>query len=391
MRNDRRLVLLLCVGALAACGDAKTPGSLADGNSDGSEVDTDPCARRECGTFGGRSCGICEASAVPFNEYDPNSSTYCDEQEGVCGGLKKDCLDGWCVVPAGSFQAGWDFAATEPFVEPPPHRVRLTRAFRIQQTEVTQRQWLEVMATNPSPFPGCGLDCPVSGMSWFDAIAYANRLSERDGLEPCYRSTNCDAPLVGDILTVCDSVELIGLDCPGYRLPTEYEWEHAARAGSPACFSNQQLDYPTDLEPWCTLRPEIDPNAWYCGNSAIGAVVDECIELGHTGICATPHPVGLKRENRFGLHDMYGNVDEYTTSPWRSPSDMGDIDHVLIDPLAGLRVGRNEPVVARGASYASGTSATCSAYRSPAGGEDTSLIRITGMTGFRLVQTLPAR
>jgi formylglycine-generating enzyme required for sulfatase activity len=132
------------------------------------------------------------------------------------------------------------------------HSVTLTRAFFLSKTEVTQGQWLSVMGTNPSLNQACGANCPVENVSWVDAVAFLNALSERDGLAPCY-----------------NGVRFKGLACDGYRLPTEAEWEYAARAGSSAALPYQ------------------------------GPVAGEL------------QPVGQKAPNPWGLHDMIGSVWEW--------------------------------------------------------------------------------
>jgi len=411
MRIGRSLAALIAVGALVGCTREPSGSQVADTASCGppecpltedvdatdveTVIETGPCAYRRCGvgTDGTTPCGVCEASAVPFPSYQPGiSTTYCDEEAGRCGGLTANCHDGWCTVPAGSFQAGADFIASQPFWEPPPHRVRLTHAFRIQETEVTQGQWVAVMGSNPSPFAACGSDCPVSGMTWFDAIRFANLASERDGLPACYTLTGCDKPAREDYWLLCDEVTFAGLDCKGYRLPTEYEWEHAARAGSPACYSDQQLEHPTQFDA-TTLRADVDPNAWYCANSA--ADYAGCIDLPVTnpGVCSGVQPVHLKRPNVFGLHDMYGNVAELTTSVWREPDDikaLAETEGTLVDAFADSLVRRNDIIVTRGGFFAEGASLTCSAFRNRNGVWSTQNLEITGFTGLRLVQTLPA-
>ena len=144
------------------------------------------------------------------------------------------------------------------------HRVTLTRAFLLQATEVTQAQYQALMGNNPSKFSNCS-DCPVEKVSWIDAIAYVNALSKKESLPACYDSKG----------------EVIGgrtvYDCKGYRLPTEAEWEYAARGGAQgARYGN------------------LDNIAWYDGNSG-----------------RKTHPVGKKRPNSFGLYDMLGNVWEW--------------------------------------------------------------------------------
>jgi formylglycine-generating enzyme required for sulfatase activity len=149
-------------------------------------------------------------------------------------------------APAGSFQMGSLPGTPMRQEEEFPHRVTLSRAFRIASTEVTQRQWLTLMSQSPSPQQGD--DLPVTSVSWKEAREFCLKLSQKEGAT--------------------------------YRLPTEAEWEYACRADT--------ADAPSD-------RTELDAVAWYADNSE-----------------GTTHPGGQKRPNAWGLHDMLGNVAEWT-------------------------------------------------------------------------------
>ncbi len=137
------------------------------------------------------------------------------------------------------------------------HQVTLTKRFYMQTTEVTQGQWTAVMGSNPSYFSSCGDNCPVEQVSWNDAQDFIMALNA-----------------MGE---------------GAYRLPTEAEWEYAARAGSTTALANGGI---TEL--YCDHDPNLDAMGWYCGNAG-----------------GTPHPVAQKQPNAWGLYDMHGNVWEW--------------------------------------------------------------------------------
>ena len=182
----------------------------------------------------------------------------------------------WSKIPAGSFT----MVSNAGLAHEPPHTVGITRAFFLQTTEVTQGQWKALMGTSPSGFSSCGSDCPVEKVSWFDAAAYCNALSKRERLPACYTLSGCSGR-AGDGSYKCSSAVSVGPSCRGYRLPTEAEWEYAARAGTTGA-----------------RYGDVGDIAWYLKNSG-----------------NKTHRVGTKRANKWGLHDMLGNVWEWT-SDW---------------------------------------------------------------------------
>ena len=154
-------------------------------------------------------------------------------------------------IPAGEFLMGSTSSeATDD--QRPVTRVRISRGYWLGKYEVTQGQWEAVMGSNPSFFDECGPDCPVEHVSWEDAQAFLRQLNGRTGGSR-------------------------------YRLPTEAEWEYAARAG-------------TTGDRYGTL----DAIAWYTDNSTTSS----------TSPLGSTQPVGQKMPNAWGLHDMLGNVSE---------------------------------------------------------------------------------
>lgn len=153
------------------------------------------------------------------------------------------------LIKAGSFMMG----GNENDDEKPVHRVNITKPFYLGKYEVTQSQWGAVMGNNPSYFKDCGGNCPVDNVDWYEAQQFVKRLNARR-------------------------------DGHTYRLPTEAEWEYAARSGTTG-------DYAGNLEEM----------AWYGRSRNSG---------GKT------HSVGQKKPNAWGLYDMHGNVYEWVQDRW---------------------------------------------------------------------------
>ena len=152
----------------------------------------------------------------------------------------------------------------------PKHNVIFEHKFEMSATEVTQEQWTAVMGSNPSYHQDCGPTCPVERVSWFDAISFANQLSAKNGLEICYVMSGKEVSWPK------------GYDCKGYRLPTEAEWEAAARSPIEKTAEDRGPRYVSQF-------------AWMDRNSN-----------------DTTHPVATRKADSMGLYDMRGNVWEWT-------------------------------------------------------------------------------
>jgi len=244
-----------------------------------------------------------------------------------------------------------------------PHEVSITRGFWIGETEVTRQQWNEVMETDPTHFVACGSACPVESMSWKDALEFCNAFSRKAGLEECYSKR--DGNLV-----------FAGLDCTGFRLPSEAEWEWAARAGTTTALYTGDLTIAGSGN-----GPELDAIAWYGGNSGVeyegGTDCSRWKETQHPASSCGTHTVGQKKPNPWGLYDMIGNVWEWTVDGTGSYPQQP-----LVDPVASVTsAGR----VVRGCAWDSAAAACRVANRgmnTPNGRSDS--------IGLRLARTATA-
>lgn len=249
----------------------------------------------------------CESALCTSN----HCNYYINNITNNCEIPTKKCENGWCEIPAATFYIGLqDKNIYEYYADSIPQisEAKTANTILIAQTEVTIKQWKDTMGSEPlnSPFINCGQDCPVAGVTVFDTMVYLNKLSQNNGLDTCYSLSDCTGENLG---MVCQSAEYLGNQCDGYRLPTELEWQFAAECGSNEYYWNNTCEN-CEIQP-CNKTDSPSDIGWFCGNSV--ATYEGCVTHYFAEQCIGPHPVAMKKQNLFGLHDTSGNVAEITS------------------------------------------------------------------------------
>ena len=194
------------------------------------------------------------------------------------------------LIPAGTFKMGSNEGYSD---NKPVHEVIITKSFFMGKCEVTQAEYEKYCSygsSSPNSEDGVGDKYPAYYVSWYDALVYCNKRSMAENLTPCYSIDGSTDPKVwGAVPTTMDATwdaATCNWNANGYRLPTEAEWEYAARAG----------DNTVDSVTYSGISAvnKLGDYAWYFTNSYSEA-----------------HEVGTKLPNAYGLYDMSGNVREW--------------------------------------------------------------------------------
>lgn len=214
--------------------------------------------------------------------------------------------------------------------EKPVHTVNITRPFALGKTEVTQGQWRAVMGNNPSDFSGCGDSCPVDQVNWNDAQDFIRKLNLKTGKQ--------------------------------YRLPSEAEWEYAARAGTRSPFHTGAC-----------IRYD-QANVFHFES------YNDCESGSMSDVSRGTVPVGRYKANSFGIYDMHGNVFEWVEDCWNETYTAAPIDG------SAWKSGDCSHRILRGGGWALSAGYARSAARFTV---EYSASRYKHNIGFRLAKTLP--
>ena len=276
------------------------------------------------------------------------------------------------TLPAGSFTMGSPEGEPGRLSAEIEHTVTLTKAFGMQVTEVTNGQWNTVIVNssvgglNPSSShdDGSELDThPVDSVNWFDAVFFANQLSINEGRSACYTFSG-QSGTPGSNLSISSVTQ--NANCTGYRLPTEAEWEYAARAGTTTAYANPIGFDSADTETGDGFNGNLDAMGWYSYNREMRNIFDDSAYEDGT------KPVARKTANAWGLYDMHGNVAERVNDFFAEYSGNDETDPT--GPVSGS-LG-----VVRGGTWITSAGLARSAFRG-VGLQSSSVITI----GFRLV------
>ncbi len=236
------------------------------------------------------------ATGLNYNWMIPKTaSTSCRAKVTV---QTKKRIKGMTIVSGWTFQMGNpNEKSDDPMVgfELPVHEVTISKPFYMGKYEVTQKEYFDVMGNNPSRFKGDNR--PVEQVSWYEAVKYCNKRSEKEGLEPCYT-------ISGKKVT-CD------FDANGYRLPTDAEWEYVCKVGIQTDLISGAITSADTLH----VTKDFEQDTYLTGLYRVASSIHSDnharfmdMRVDYPG---QTHDVGQGRPNYFGIYNLNDNVNEY--------------------------------------------------------------------------------
>lgn len=284
--------------------------------------------------FGAAGCG----PSSPAEGTPPTTSTGNPAIPGTASGGVVNVVTASGVemvaLPGGTFSMGTDKGGED---EGPVHAVTVS-AFLMDRYEVTQEMFAKAQLPNPSHWQDSPRK-PVERLRWRDAKQYCNERSLLEGLKPCYNEKTTDWD--------------VDFSASGYRLPTEAEWEYAARAGGTV---------PYDFGAPDKLRGF----AWFADNAG-----------------EQTHAVGGKKPNAWGLHDLFGNVSEWCEDVY---SPIYYREKISADPAGPPNPGNDVRRVMRGGSWKASADMCRPTFRQGQRTGDADACFFTDYCGFRCVR-----
>ena len=325
------------------------------------------------GSLSCKACSLVTSACFKCGDKKKNGVEECDDKDlagatcfilGFGGGTltctkgckleKGSCtMAGYVAITPGSFSMGSPSTDACRQANEDHHKVNLTHKFEIMATETNQFSMNKYMAYSPSANSGCH-NCPVESLNWHEAAAYCDKGSTVNGLAHCYTCTGAGKTVQCLVNPLYQGAKIY--DCPGFRLPTEAEWEYAARAGSTTSTHQGNV---TMCGTTCT-DSVADAAAWYCGNTS-----------------NKPKPAGSKK-NAWSITDMNGNVWEWCHDWYKE--HLGTVQ--VTDP-AGPTSGTTRTI--RGGSWNSPPRGIRAAVR---GGPPHTPFTRSDQIGFRCARTL---